>query len=460
MMDRFPILRSLDPWHARIGYLGALASVATRNLDTAEALGARFQELLLDRIYPDDHRYAKLLARVPEHRRVELEKRKMRPEQEDPSATFTEPPPADGNAAPADWLLGTSSKRPKPRLVKTEWLYVSEFWLYDEVMPSALGHVSREKTDKRTLNLARTTGVLLPTLELSDLGYLLKHFLKEAREKDGGDASMFNLLNPRAHECLPPLYFRIMLSNEILYPFLLAELVERATRGERLSTSGKDGLLLFAVTRLVDTIGEITDPEDAPAVREVEKFRDVIAKSESTQENYLRPRLEILVDLAFLGRKQSRGGKRSDFMWEVTQSTRALSEELREFTLRESFGQWGSYLDNRYFASTARALGRRMSPVTEPTEHLFWFAKAFEDIGREFGFTPGRTLALRACLMAWQNGRTMEIGNVFDVVYEAAGTNVDKYLHFSGGSRFDREFLIRIDDGLVDELKPQVAQNR
>jgi hypothetical protein len=308
--------------------------------------------------------------------------------------------------------------------------------------------------------LARTTGVLLPTLELSDQGYLLKHFLKEAREKQGGDATMFNPLNPHAHECLPPLYFRIMLSNEIPYPFLLAEFVERVARGDRLSTRGTDGLLLCAVNRLVDTIGKITDPEDAPALWEVEKFRDTIAESPSTQENYLRPRLEILVDLGFLSRKQPRDGKRSDFMWEVTQSTRALSGELREFTSRESCGRLGDYLDKRYFASIARALGRSMSPVTGSTEHLLWFAKAFQDIGREFGFTPGRTLALRACLMAWENGRTMEIWDVFKVVYEAAGTTVDKYLHFSGGSRFDREFLIRIDEGLVDELESEMAKNR
>ena len=457
-MDRFPILRSLDPWHARIGYLGAFASVATRGLDTAEALGVRFQDLLLPRIYPDDPYYAKLMARVPEHRRAELEKRKMRPEQEDPSAAFTELAPTDGNAVPADWLLGASSKRPKPRLVKTDWLYASEFWLYDEVMPSALGHLSREKLDKRTLNLARTTGVLLPTLELSDLGYLLKFFLEEAKKKEGGDATMFNPLNPHAHECLPPLYFLIMLSNEILYPFLLAEFVERVARGDKLSTRGKnDGLLICAVNRLVEAIGKITDPEDAPALWEVEKFRDTIAESDSTQENYLRPRLEILVDLGFLGRKQSRGGKRTDFMWEVTQSTRALDKELREFTSRGACAQLGDYLDTRYFASMARALGRTMSPVTGPSEHLLWFAKAFKDIGREFGFTPGRTLALRACLMAWQNGRTMEVKNAFDAVYYAADKKIAKYLHFSGGSRFDREFLIRIDEEIIDELRAATA---
>ena len=85
---------------------------------------------------------------------------------------------------------------------------------------------------------------------------------------------------------------------------------------------------------------------------------------------------------------------------------------------------------------------------------MLWFGRAFEDIGREFGFTPGRTLALKACLLAWENKRTMEVGDVFDAVYRFArqGSPLDQYLHFSGGSRFDREFLIRIDPGLVEHL--------
>jgi hypothetical protein len=458
MTDRYPILRSLDPWHARLGYLGALASVATRGLDTADALAARFQEMLLRRIYLDDPRFEQLMARVPEARRSELDKRMMRPEQEDPSAAFTESAPIESEVPPPDWPLGTSSKRPKPRLVRTEWLYVSEFWLYDTVMPSPLGHLVRERLD-RTIDLARWTGVLLPTLELAEPGYLLKHFLDRAQEREGLDDILFNRLNLAAHECLRPLYFRIMLAHEILFPFLLNELVDRTDAGEKNATRGQQGLLLCAVKRLLRTIGEITDPEDAPAVRDVEKFHDSIEQKDSTQENYLRPRLEMLVDLGFLHRRVGTDGKRSDFMWEVTDATRLLAAEMRGLTTVSKGlpGELERYLDRAYFGSMARALGRKVTPVVHDSERLLWFARAFQEIGREFGFTPGRTLALKACLLAWENGRSMEVGDAFDAVYRAARTPLDRHLHFSGGSRFDREFLIRIDDDLVAELEREVT---
>jgi hypothetical protein len=88
---------------------------------------------------------------------------------------------------------------------------------------------------------------------------------------------------------------------------------------------------------------------------------------------------------------------------------------------------------------------------------MLWFARAFKDIGREFGFTPGRTLALKACLMAWEHGCTMEVGDVFDAVYRAAREPIHEFLHFSGGSRFDREFLIRVDDEAITHLEQQRA---
>lgn len=458
-MERYPILRSLDPYHARIGYLGALASISTRGLDTAAALTARFQNLLFERIYKDDERFDALMKHVPQTRRSELLKRMLRPEQEDPSAAFMAekaPPP---EAPPADWLTGANTaRRAKPARVATDWLYVSEFWLFDSVMPAAVGHLSREKLD-RTIDLARWTGVLLPTLELADLGYLLKHFLELARQPDAKDAPLFNPLNPAAHECLPPLYFRAILAEEILYPFLLVELVERFDAGDRLATRGESGLLVRAVKRLLDTIGDITDPEDAPAVRDVERFYEAIANKDSTQENYLRPRMEILVDLGFLQRRQAGEGKRSEFAWEVQEQTRRLADELRPITVAKPSipRELQRYLDRDFFASASRALGHAKRAVSDDDDRMLWFARAFKEIGREFGFTPGRTLALKACLMAWESGYTMEVGDVFDAVYRAARQPIQEYLHFSGGSRFDREFLIRVDDEAITYLEQQKA---
>jgi len=53
-------------------------------------------------------------------------------------------------------------------------------------------------------------------------------------------------------------------------------------------------------------------------------------------------------------------------------------------------------------------------------------------------------LALVASLLAWAEGVTLEIGEQFDSVYANAQSQWGQYLHFSGGSRFDKEFLIRV----------------
>src|SRR5689334_20853288 len=120
----YPILRSLDPHHARIGYLGALATVATRGLDSTTALASRFQDLLFEKIYPDDSRFEELLLQVEPARRRELSSPKSRPPEEDPSAILL--PPAGS----------------------TGWIYLSELWLNDACMPSSLGFLKRDQVER------------------------------------------------------------------------------------------------------------------------------------------------------------------------------------------------------------------------------------------------------------------------------------------------------------------------
>jgi hypothetical protein len=109
--------------------------------------------------------------------------------------------------------------------------------------------------------------------------------------------------------------------------------------------------------------------------------------------------LEILVDLGLLGRRWGPEREGAGFVWESTPTTHALALELREFTEtgRNVADGLQQYLDRRYFASMARALTKPFLPVPDYRECLRWFALAYEAIGREFGFTPGRTLALKAC---------------------------------------------------------------
>jgi hypothetical protein len=423
MSDRYPILSSLDPHHARIGYLGALSTVSVRGLDTTEALRSRLHDLLFERIYPHEPRFDILRARLSTQRWKELQKRLVRSAEVDPSAILSDAPRGEG------------------------WAYLNEFWLYDSRMPSALGPLSVDKLD-RAIDLARWTGVLLATGELSEVGFVLQQLVLECaateREQD------FNLLLAQARPALPLVYLRLILSAEMLFPFLVREMVERQSAGRQVSTRGEHGLLRGAVGRMLTVIGEPEDPADMLAVRDVSDFEAAILATESTEENYLRPRLEILVDLGLVGRKHVSGKSRTDFMWVATETTERLASEWAEL---ENIAE---YLDRSFFSSMARVYVREFRRVSSMEELLLWFARAFLRIGRDFGFTPGRSCALLACLIAWESGVLMEIAEVFDAVFEAGRGKWSSYLHFSGGSRFDREFLIRVDQEAAVELEKVV----
>jgi hypothetical protein len=425
MSDRYPILRSLDPHHARIGYLGALSTVGIRSLDTTEALKSRFHDLLFERIYPQELRFGILKARLTGQRWRELEKRLARSAAADPSAILSDAPQGEG------------------------WAYLSEFWLYDSRMPSSLGQLSVDQLD-RTIDLARWAGVLLPTGELSEVGFLLQHLLSDCAAKD--EEKDFNLLFAQARPALPLLYLRLILSAEMLSSFLIRELVERQSGKKQISTRGEHGLLRAAVKRMLESIGEPDDPADILAMRDVSDFQAAILAKASTEENYLRPRLEILVDLALIDRKPVSGKSRTDFMWIATETTERLASEWAEL------GEIGEYLDRSFFCSMGRVYARELRKVTSVDEMMLWFARAFLRIGRDFGFTPGRSCALLACLIAWESGAVMEIAEVFDAVYEAGRSKWSRFLHFSGGSRFDKEFLIRVDQEAVAELEKAVKK--
>jgi len=90
---------------------------------------------------------------------------------------------------------------------------------------------------------------------------------------------------------------------------------------------------------------------------------------------------------------------------------------------------------------------------------LIYFAKAFELVGRAIGFTPGRTVAFAGCLLARESGRIAEIDSRFDAVYAAAKTDLVEYFIFSGGNRFNREFLVRVRPEIVPILQERAVRS-
>lgn len=429
MSNSYPILRSLDPHHQRVGYLGALTTVAARSADSRDALERRFRTLLFRRIDQSDAEYRGLVSHLSPASRDQLARRLQKRAEAEPAAILR-PAGRQGGA-----------------------FHLSDFWILDEHMPSPLGELAENRLH-RTVDLAMWTGVLLPSYELSEVGYILQQLLLDAARCAGTEAP-FNLLNPRARPALPALYVRLMLAAEILFPFLVNELVERHASGKALTTRGGDSALLRAsVDRLLGHIGTPTEPEEILAIRDVREFRSAIEGSESTAENYLRPRLEFLVDVGLVGRK---GLSRSDFPWFVLPETERLAEEWRNLETRADVDE---YLDGRFFGSLARVFDVTYGAVTDREEVLLWFARAVGWVGRNIGFTPGHAGALLACLLAWESGAVLEVKDVYAAVYEAASTDWARYLHFSGGSRLDREFLIRIDAELVTELEKRAGSTK
>jgi len=420
---RFPIMRSLDPYHQRVGYLNALVLTCSRGLDMKEAIRARLKDLLFERLDPDDSRLRRALQSLSADRRRMLDRLRSTREAEDHPASILEP-------------LG------KP----TEWVYTSELWLHQDCMPSPLGLVPASRID-RVLDLARWTGILTPTVELSETGYILQILLVQERQR--GD-SFFNPLIVSTRPAIRLLHLRLLLRAEVIWPTLVRELILRTDEGRPLKTRGEDGLLRAAVDSFLSEHGDVTDPQDLLEMREINEFRAVLSAKASTEENYLRPRLEILVDLELISRDLREPKKRGAFPWLATPRTRKLNEVWAQ--LDADANSVASYLDTGFFATMTEVYGGDSTPITDSRVILRWFARAFEIVGREIGFTPGRSAAVLACLLAFESGRVLEVSQVFDAVYAAASSELERFFRYSGGSRFDREFMINVDPAIISEL--------
>lgn len=423
------ILRSLDPYHQRIGYLGALTTVANRGLDTAEHLQRRMIDLLYREVRPDDPAIGTLLDRLSERRRAALK-------------TLMSQHPKGGVENP----FATEEE--------TLFWYLSALWLCDDVMPSAIGFVPPQKVS-RIIDLGRWCGILRKNLELSDRGFVIRLLLEDLQQP-GQLAGQCNLINAGCRMAVTLNYFRNLLRAESLWPFLICELVERSDAGRELATRGPEGLLAAGVDRMLAVLGSPSDPAGMLPLRGILEFRRAISGRESTAENYLRPRLEMLVDLGLLQKLAEGNGKRA-FTYRVTDATRVLADELRP--LASELPSVDEFLDRHFFASMGRVFDRSLRPADSLEERLLLFVRAYSPVSREIGLTPGSTIAEMACLTAWEGGVGVEVSELIDTVYDSMESPWGEYLRMSGGSRFDREFVIRIRDGLAELLEARVAES-
>jgi hypothetical protein len=113
-------------------------------------------------------------------------------------------------------------------------------------------------------------------------------------------------------------------------------------------------------------------------------------------------------------------------------------------------------LDRHFFSWAAQIYEMPARSCDGDLRRLLYFARGYPYLEREIGFTPGRTVALAGCLLALEEGWLVEVAEMFSLLQRAAAGPWRPYLEYSGGSRLDQEFLIKIRATLLPRLRAEL----
>jgi hypothetical protein len=441
------LLAELDERQVRLGYVNCVVLAAGRHLDTRTALRRRFDDFVFARVYDGTAQAAEFLAEIDEEGRLALEKQDRQ--------RLRDRGGSKAKVNPAAIL-----RREQPR---GRFRYRSHLWILQRCMPSHLGPLAPDRSEV-FLEHAKHLGLLAETYALTETGHVLRQLLLQRAPKLLDGRPTPNPLYVGRRLAMRALYAWALLENDILTPFLLSEFLARRQNDPE--------LLAAATQKLLDAFGRGARVDSAVELKRLRVYRDRVAKSIPTRvgsdrrarrtktsgisafinrasaaqpgfkihRHHVRPRLEHYVDVGLLARR--RDASAADTVYEPSPETaRAVAAWA---PLLEDPKTIRRFLDTEFFRSSAEVLGVTSARPCTRWESLMYFAKAFELTGREIGFTPGRTVSFAACLLALEDGRLAEINCMFDAVREGARTNLGEHLIFSGGSRFDREFLIRV----------------
>jgi hypothetical protein len=453
------VLAELDERQVRLGYVNCVVLAAGRHLDTRTALRRRFDDFVFNKVYDGTAEAAEFLAQIDEDGRRALEKQEQQRRRD-----------RGGSKTSADPAAILRRDQPKGR-----FRYRSHLWILQRCMPSHLGPLAPNRSEV-FLEHAKHLGLLAQTYALTETGHVLKQLLVQRDPTIIEGRATPNPLHVGRRLAVRALYAWALLENDIVTPFLLREFLNR-----RLN---KPELLAAATQSLLDTFSRGARVDSAVDLKKLRAYRDRVAKgaraevsargalprrSQRTKvsgilafinkaateqpgfkihRHHVRPRLEHYVDIGLLGRR--RDAHAAETVYEPTPETHRAVEAWAP--LLEDPKTIRRFLDTQFFGSTARILGVTSARSCTQWESLMYFARAFELIGREIGFTPGRTVSFAACLLALEEGRLAEIDGMFDAVHAGAKTELGEHLIFSGGSRFDREFLIRVKPEAVPAL--------
>lgn len=415
------LISHLDPSQLRLGYLNCLVLVAGRHLDTRQGLVDRLCRFLFQNVESADPRWPEFMQGADE---AELERMK---------------PPEDERAAALRELFRAAA-------TSTRSYPLHALWLAQQRLAPHLGLLT-VKNAERITEMGRSFEFLTTGYALSEKGVFLQNFLTELLPgvREGRPAA-----NPFALAGRPALmlfYLYSLLSVDVLTAFLLQEFATE-TKGD---PSNAPRLIGRAAEQLVITVEQTGDISTVERIRDCRLLADRLSKK-GVAKNQAQPRYFHLFELGLLDRGPS-GQPRSPY-WATDAGRRAarMLEDIRTCPEEQQ-----DLLDQHFFRWAAEIYQLPARCCDSDLRRLLYFTRGYPYLEREIGFTPGRTVALAGCLLALEEGWLIEVAEMFSLLQRMAAGPWRPYLEYSGGSRLDQEFLIKVKPTLLPALQAEVG---
>lgn len=418
------LITHVDPSQLRLGYLSCLALVAGRHLDTRQGLVERLCRFVFRSIDRSDNRWSRFIELADV---AELERLK---------------PPSDEKTAALRDLFRVATAD-----VPTYPLHV--LWLAQRHLPTHLGLLAY-KNAERILEMGRSFEVLTTGYALSEKGVFLHNFLRQSYpgiEEGAPEANPFDVVGRPA---LHFFYLYALLSVDVLTPFILSEFAATVAG----DTPNAPTFVQPAAASLVSAVEKNMDITNVDSIRESRTLLERLQRK-GVAKNQAQPRYHHLFELRLLDRVEHEGEGRRVIPYVANDACRRAHDVLAP--LRDSPENQQDLLDKHFFRWTADIFNVPAHVCNSDVRRLLYFARGYDYMQREIGFTPGRTVALAGCLLALEDKWIVEVAEMFDLLRRMAAGPWRPYLEYSGGSRLDQEFLIKVKPGLVSALEADTS---
>jgi hypothetical protein len=403
------LITHIEPTQLRLGYLCCLSLVAGRQLDTRQGAS--------------DSRFARFMEQVD---RDALERLRT---------------PLDEKTAELQELFRVkSTNRPEYQL--------QALWLAQRDLPSHLGLLTA-KSAERILDMGRSFEILTTGYALSEKGVFVQQFLEKTMPGIRDGESQGNPFAIHKRQALQWFFLYALLTADILTPFVLREFASSPSG----DPPNSPRLLPKAAESLAKSVEKFTDISNVAALRACSTYATRL-ETKAVARNQARPRYHHLLELGLLSRDEPDADRRTSPYFATEAGLRAAQTLM---PLLSTPDQQQELLDKGFFGWAAQIYKPSAAASDSDVRRLYYFARGFPYLEREIGFTPGRTVALAGCLLALEEGWIVEVADMFKTLRDMAAGPWRPYLEYSGGSRLDQEFLIKVKPGLIPALKKELG---